>query len=188
MSWLVLGVVLWIAAHLPKSAAPAAHARWVSTLGEDRVKGVVALALTVSIALMVLGWRSTLPTHVYTPPAWGPLATNVLVLVGLFFFVASALPTNAKRVVRHPQLLGVAIWTAAHLISNGAQRSLILFGGIGAWALVEMVTINRRDGAWQKPEPGPMAAEWKPVAAAAVAFAVLYFVHPWIAGVSPEPR
>ena len=131
MIWLVLGVLLWVAAHLQKSVAPATHARWVSTLGEDRVKGVVTLALLVSIALMVLGWRSSLPAHVYTPPAWATLATNGLVLAGLFFFAASALPTNVKRVVRHPQLLGVTIWATAHLLSNGAQRSLILFGGIG---------------------------------------------------------
>jgi hypothetical protein len=47
---------------------------------------------------------------------------------------------------------------------------------------------NRRDGAWQRPEPLPLAAEFKPLIGAALAFAILFLVHPYIAGVSPLPR
>jgi hypothetical protein len=51
-----------------------------------------------------------------------------------------------------------------------------------------MGLLNRRDGAWQRPEPLPLAAELKPLIGAAVAFAILFLVHPYIAGVSPLPR
>jgi uncharacterized membrane protein len=102
-------------------------------------------------------------------------------------FAASALPTNLKRLVRHPQLLGMATWTVAHLLSNGESRSIVLFGGLGLWALSAMVTINRRDGAWQKPDPLPLVAELKPALAGIVAFVLVYLAHPWIAGVSPAP-
>jgi len=103
-------------------------------------------------------------------------------------FLGSAVPTNLKRVLRHPQLLGVAIWSAAHLLSNGADRWLVLFGGLGSWSVLEMLAINRRDGARQQPEPVPVAAELKSLVAAVVAFAVLYFAHPYITGVPiPTP-
>jgi len=47
-----------------------------------------------------------------------------------------------------------------------------------------MVCINRRDGAWVKPEPLPASAELKPLVAGVVGFAIFWFAHPWIAGVA----
>ena len=116
------------------------------------------------------------------------VATNLLMFVGLVLFAASGLPTNIKRLIRHPQLTGFGIWAASHLLSNGDSRSVVLFGGLGLWSVVAMVALNRRDGAWEKPEPQPMSAELKPVIAAVVAFVLVFLAHPWIAGVSPAPH
>jgi uncharacterized membrane protein len=163
------------------------RARAVERLGQA-YQGIFALVILASVGLMVLGWRSTVPMAVYTPPAWGSAAANVLVFIALLLFVASQMTTNIKRVIRHPQLTGMETWAAAHLLSNGDSRSLVLFGGLGLWAIAAILFINRRDGAWKKPEPQPMAGEWKPLAAAIVGFALLYLVHPYIAGVSATPH
>ena len=186
MTWLVLGVLLWSAVHLLPSAGAATRARAVERLGQA-YQGVFALAILASVGVMVLGWRSTPPTAVYAPPAWGGVAANALVFLALLLFVASGMSTNLKRAVRHPQLTGVATWAAAHLLSNGEIRSLVLFGGLGLWAIAAIVFINRRDGAWEKPAPQPLTSEWKPLAAAIVGFAVLQALHPYIAGVSAKP-
>jgi uncharacterized membrane protein len=111
-----------------------------------------------------------------------------LVLLALYLFVASAQPSNVKRLLRHPQLTGLAVWALAHLLSNGDNRSLVLFGGLGLWALVEMPLINRRDGVREQPEAVPMAADVRLVVIAVVAFAVLFLVHPYLFGASPSPR
>lgn len=187
MVWLVLGVCAWSATHLLPIAGTSLRGGLVKRLGEDRYKGLFTLAIVLSIVLMVLGWRSTPPAYLYAPAAWGRLAANVLMLAALMLFVASALPTNLKRVLRHPQLTGVATWAGAHLLANGDSRSLVLFGGIGLWAVAAMLLINRRDGAWVKPEPQPLSAELKPLIGGVVGFVVFYLVHPWIAGVSPAP-
>ncbi len=187
MTWLVLGVLLWSAVHLLPSAAAPVRARAIERLGKA-YQGVFALAILASIGLMVLGWRSTLPTAVYSPPAWSSAASNVLVFIALLLFAASGLTSNIKRVIHHPQLTGLATWGGAHLLSNGELRSLVLFGGLGLWAIVAILFINRRDGAWKKPEPQPLTGEWKPLVAAMVGFAVLYLLHPYIAGVSATPR
>jgi len=188
MVLLVLGVLIWSAAHLLPCTGASARARLIERLGEDPYKGLFALTILVSVVLMVFGWRSAVPSLVYVAPLWTIPAANVLMFVALLLFAASALPTNLKRILRHPQLTGVAVWAGAHLLSNGTNRSLVLFGGIGLWAVVAILAINRRDGAWQKPDPQPMSAELKPLVAAVVAFVVLFLVHPWIAGVSPMPR
>ena len=186
MAWLVLGVLVWSAFHLMPSAGRPVRARAMEALG-PAYQGVFALVILASIGLMVLGWRSTPPTSLYAPAAWTRIVTNALMFIGLLLFAASAMTTNIKRVLRHPQLTGLATWSVAHLLSNGDLRSLVLFAGLGAWAVAEILFINRRDGAWQKPEPQPMAGEWKPLAAAIVAFVLLYLAHPYIAGVPATP-
>ena len=89
-----------------------------------------------------------------------------------------------KQILRHPQLTGVLIWAAAHLMMNGDSRSLVLFGGLGSWALLEIIFINRRDGAWVKPEVPGIGQEIKILAISLVAFLALMFGHPWFAGVA----
>lgn len=187
MFLLVLGVLLWSCLHLMKSAARPVRAKLVSALGEKPYAGVFALCIVGSIVLMVLGWRDAPVSPVYLPPEWSRVATLLLMLVALFLFVASGVPTNVKRFLRHPQLTGVATWSAAHLLSNGDSRSLVLFGGLGVWTLLEMVFINRRDGAWERPEAQPFSADLKPLVVSLAAFGVLYLAHPYLFGVSARP-
>ena len=187
MIWLILGVLLFAGIHMLPTA-PATRGRVAERLGEQPYKGLFSLGIVGGIALMVIGWRSSVPSTLYAAPGWGATVANPLMFVALVLFVASNLPTNLKRLIRHPQLTGVATWAGAHLLANGDSRSLVLFGGIGLWAVVEMGLLNRRDGAWQRPEPLPLVAELKPLIGAAVAFAILFLVHPYIAGVSPLPR
>jgi len=185
---LLIGLVVWSAAHLLKSAGIPIRARLIAAVGFDPYRGLFSLVILASVAMMIFGWRSATPSVLYTPPAWSVVATDVLMFAALLLFAASALPTNIKRVLRHPQLTGLVVWSAAHLLANGDSRSLLLFGGLGSWALVSMLAINRRDGAWQKPAALPISAELKPFAAAVALYVLLFSVHPWIAGVSPMPH
>jgi uncharacterized membrane protein len=188
MGWLVLGVLLWSAVHFIPMAARPLRGSLIERIGEGPYKGTFALTLVGSIVLMVMGWGRVAPVSVYAAPGWGVTAATPLMFVALVLFVASGVPTNLKRFLRHPQLTGFALWAGAHLLANGESRSVVLFGGLGAWALVAILLINRRDGAWQKPDPLPLSAELKPLIGALVGFAVLFFAHPYLFGVSPLPR
>lgn len=183
MVWLILGVVLWSVMHLGKSAGRRARGRLMERMGEDPYKGLVAMSLLSAVVLMVIGWRATVPSMVYAPPHWGPHLTQTGVLIALFLFATSVTPNFVSSRLRHPQLTGVATWAAAHLISNGEQRSVVLFGGLFAWAIVEIIAINQRDGAWEKPEAQPFGTVVKPLLAAGVLFAVLWVTHPFFTGV-----
>jgi uncharacterized membrane protein len=183
MILLVIGVAIWSGVHLLPSLGVQMRAALLDRIGEGPYKGLFALSLVASIVLMALGWRSIAPVAVYEPLGWGaPLATFGM-FVSLVLFTASAVPSNLKRLVRHPQLTGVALWALTHLLANGSQRSLVLFGGVGLWSVVAMASINRRDGAWEKPEPVPLTAEIKPIVAGIIGYLVLGFAHPYIAGV-----
>lgn len=187
MTWLALGVLLWSGVHLFPSLAPARRARWIGRVGAQPYRGGFSLALLVAVGLLVLGWRSSPPLPVYAPPAWGASAADALLFPALVLFAASALPSNVKRFVRHPQLTGFGLWAGAHLLANGDRRSLLLFGGLGLWSALEIAFINRREGAWRRPAPQPLAAEAKLLLAATAAYALLFLLHPYIAGVPTLP-
>ena len=75
--------------------------------------------------------------------------------ISFVLFGARTTKTAIKRLVRHPMLMGVFVWSLSHLLTNGTTRALILFGGLGVWALIEMPLINAREGARELPEsPG----------------------------------
>jgi uncharacterized membrane protein len=187
MVLLILGVLIWSGVHLIPSRGVAMRAAWIEKLGEGPYKGLFALSLVAAITLMVLGWRSTAPVAFWGAPAWGAGFAHVAMFVSLVLFMGSNVPTNIKRYVRHPQLTGVAVWSLAHLVMNGDLRALVLFGGIGLWAVVEIVSINARDGEWVKPEPLPLVAEVKPLVAGVIGYAVLVFAHPYLSGVPVYP-
>ncbi len=185
---LIAGILLWSALHLSKSMAPQWRQSAVAGIGEGPYKGLFSLAVLGALALIVIGWRSWPPTSLYLPPAPMRHVTMLLVPLALVLFFAARIPTDLRRLVRHPQLTGLKLWAFAHLLANGETRSLVLFGGLLAWAVLEVIFINRRDGAWHKPEPvGPARSALQVVIALAISAGIVY-IHPWLAGVPLLPR
>ncbi len=188
MVWLIVGVVLWSVVHLGKSVGRPVRNRLVERLAEEKLKGLAAMLLLGSVVLMVVGWRSTTPSLIYAPPLWGYWAALPVMWLSFFLFGSSGSANLVTRATRHPQLLGFTCWAVAHLLSNGDQRSLVLFGGLGVWAIAAMIGINVRDGAREdRPERQPLSSVAGPALGATVAFGVLWFVHPWITGVGVTP-
>jgi uncharacterized membrane protein len=185
MTGLILGVALWSATHLFPSLAPGLRQALVGRLGEKAYKGLFALSIVVALALIVMGWKATVPEFLYLPPAWGRHVTALLVLIAFILFGASHGRNNIRRIVRHPQLSAVMIWGIGHLLANGESRSVILFGGMTAWAIVSIVLINRREGARVKPERAPLRKDVIAVVAGVVVYAIVAGAHQWLFGFSP---
>ncbi len=188
MIWLCIGVLLFIVVHLVPCLARGFRDSLIERVGEQPYRGIFSVIQLMAIVLMIIGWRSTTPEFVYTPPSWGIPAASLLMLIAVMLFGAAQQPTRIKRYVRHPQLTGMAVWSVSHLLSNGDSRSLVLFGGLGLWALLEMFLINQREGAWVKPYGPALSVEVRGIVISAVVFFVLVYLHPYFAGVSPIPR
>lgn len=184
MSLLIAGVILWSVVHLFKAAAPGLRDRVERKLGKDPYRGVFSLLIVGSLVIIVFGWRAALPLPVYTPPMAGGPVIALLVLLGLVLFFASQFSGNIKRVIRHPQMTATLLWGIAHLLANGDSRSITLFGGLSAWALLEIVLINRRDGTWQRPGPAAIKNDIIPLVVGSAAFAALLYFHRALFGVA----
>lgn len=179
MTLLILGVTLWWAAHLFKRIAPATRAN----LGEAG-KGLVAVALLLSVVLMVLGYRGAEQIDIWYPPGFLTHVNNSLMILAFYFYAASGLKTGITRKIRHPQLTGFKTWAVAHLLVNGDLASMILFGGLLGWAVVSVIVINRAQPEWTRPEPAPAARELMAVIGAIVATGLVMMIHNWL-GVQP---
>ena len=182
MEIMIMGLCLFSAVHFIPSLAPQWKTSITAKIGPGPYQGVFALTLVTAIVLIVYGWRHSVPATVYIPLLSLRPLTMVLMFVSLLLFVASKPPTRIKRILRHPQLSAVILWSAAHLLSNGDSRSVLLFGTLGVWAFLEIVFINRRDGAWQKPAAPALKNEIILLVLATVVYAVVVFAHPWLSG------
>lgn len=184
MILLVIGVLLWACVHLFPSLMPGARAALIGRLGEGPYKGLFALDLVIAILLMVFGWRSAEVSYVYTAPFAGtPILVFPLVAIAFILMGAANAPTNIKRFLRHPMLTGVIVWGVAHLLANGDNRAIVLFGGLSLWAAIAIVTISRRDGVWVKPEPVPLQKDLVLIVIGVVLTVVVAYFHEYLSGV-----
>ena len=182
MTLLVLGVLLWSAVHLTTTLRLGFRTILIEKMGAGPYKGMVSFLLLLSIALIVFGWRSAEFVHLYDPPLWNSPLVLVIMFVSFLLFSASRPGSNIRHWIRHPQLSGLIVWAIAHLLANGDSRALVLFGGLGLWALVTMLATNRRDGAWDRPELGSWTRELIGAGITFVLFCVVAFLHPYFTG------
>lgn len=174
---LILGVALWWGAHSLKYLAPRVRAG----MGEAKGKGPIAIALVVSIVLMVIGYRMAEGAFFWgrSPALVG--ITDLLVLVAFYLFAAAGAKTALAARMRHPMLAGLAVWAAAHLLVNGDVPSFVLFGGLGLWALVAMALINRSKPTWTPPAgPFPKGKEIGVAVSSVVLYAAVAGLHWWL--------
>lgn len=175
MVLLIAGVALWALAHFFKRLAPEARAN----LG-DKGKGLVALAIAVSIVMMIFGYKMADGAFY-----WGrrPATVGIMNLLMLFaIYLMSPAPKKGRLLsgMRHPMLTGFALWAIGHLIVNGDVPSFVLFGGLALWAVVSMVLINRAEPEWTPPEPGPISKDVMFFGASIVLLLIIGYIHGWL--------
>ena len=185
MTFLVAGLLLWSLVHLMKSVAPGMRASIQGAIGEGPHKGLAALLLLTSVGLMIYGWRSAPAEFVYDPPNWGRHLNMLLMIFSIYLIGVAQGKSQIKQWIRHPMLTGVLVWAVGHLLANGDNKSLILFGGLGLWALISIITVSRNEGVWVKPsEVATPGREVLSVAIALILYAILFGTHQYFAGIA----
>jgi uncharacterized membrane protein len=143
---LILGLVLFIGAHVFVTMRPQRNAL-IRTVGPGAYKGLFALVAIAGVVLIGWGYgtyRATDWIPIWNPPSWTRHVTVLLMWPASIAFVATYIPGDIKRVLKHPTLVAVKLWAVAHLISNGDLGSIILFGSLLAWAVYDRITLKQR--------------------------------------------
>ena len=185
MALFLAGITLFCIVHLFPALAPVSRENLAFKLGENAYKGIFSLLVLLGLVLIVFGWKSTIPTAVYMPPVMPGLVPSVLVMIGLVLFFASQMSGHIKRVLRHPQMLGTLVWATSHLLTNGDSRSLVLFGSLATWSMLEIVLANRRDGPRTEMPAANVNFDVIAVVVGVVAWGLVGHFHLSLFGVAP---
>lgn len=182
MILLVAGLALFIAVHSIPSIVPL-RAALVARLGATPYRGVFSLVALAGLVMVVWGFSRAPFEPVYTAPSWGRHAATFAVPIALVLFAAANMPTHIRAVLRHPMLLGLLLWALAHLLANGDLRSIVLFGGFGGYAVLDLVSAVAR-GKRPPPDKAPrLAMDAAAIAGGVVAAGLLTYFHAALFGV-----
>lgn len=192
MTWLILGLVIFLGVHSVSIVAPAARDRWLAQMGEGGWKGLYSLLSFVGLALIVWGYGQARfdPVHLYTPPT-GLRHLSALLMLPVFpLLLAPYLPGRIKTLTRHPMLVATKLWAVAHLLANGTLADVLLFGGFLVWAVADRISVKRRERAGQaRVVPGLPASGLNDaivvIAGLALYLVFVFWAHAWLFGVRP---
>jgi uncharacterized membrane protein len=202
----------------------------VGAIGERPYMGLFALASAAALVWLGFAFAGARhgpdPTYWSATPAtkWAQLAVTFLAFLLLVPGLLTPNPTSVRqegwldrseavrgvlRITRHPFLWGVALWAAGHLMVNGDEAGMILFGSLLALAILGTVSIDgkRRRALGDKwtafasqtsniPFGAVVAGRqrlqlgeigWWRLAMGVVVWGSLVWVHPLAFGVSPIP-
>ena len=191
MIWLVVGLVLFLGIHSVRIVAPAFRQANIDQRGLYAWKGIYSLVAILGFVILVWGYGIARqdPVVFWVAPAWMSHVVALLMLPAMIFLVASQVPAGRiKAAVKHPMLLAVKIWALAHLLVNGDLASVLLFGGILVWAIVDRISEKKRlrAGITSNPVAGPV--KWDIIAVIGGLVVYVLFVaglHEWLIGVPP---
>ena len=185
----------------------------------QRVLGRRGFALAYSaLSLAVMGWLIAAAGRAPYVPLWNwdpwqhlvPLVVMLPVCMILSLAIARPNPFSfggarnepfdparpgIVRVHRHPLLLALALWAAAHIVPNGDIAHVILFGIFAGFALVGHRLIDRRKRREMGRDWEVLAAKVKAaaplplplprIATGLALYLLLIVAHPLLFGVSP---
>ncbi len=181
MTVLVLGLVLFIGIHMLPSMQTT-RGNLLNRFGENGYKGLFSLVALLGLGLIIYG-KSIAPfVHVYVLPYGVRHPAMLLILFAFILFVASMIPCNIRRWVKHPQLLAVLLWGGAHLLVNGDVASILLFGGMSLFAVIGLISAIVR-GKGPSPEKKPIWRDILVLVVGLVSYALVVKFHGVLFGI-----
>ena len=190
MSFLILGLVIFLGAHSVRIFAGDWRAAQIARLGDNGWKGVHSLVSATGLGLIIWGYGLARADTIllWSPPtALRHLAAG-LILPAFILVVAAYLPgTRIKAKVGHPMVAGVKLWALAHLMANGSLADLTLFGAFLAWAVADFISARRRDRTVGRTYP--VLGGSRDAIAIGIGFGAwvlfAFYGHAWLIGVEP---
>jgi len=190
MTALIAGLVLFLGIHSVRIVADDFRTARIAQWGIGPWKLLYTLVSFAGAGLIIWGYSMARaePVVVWNPPRGMNHLAALLMVPSFVLVVAGNLPgTKLKAALGHPMVIGVKLWAFAHLLANGMLADVVLFGAFLAWAIVDFVSLRRRDRAEGKSYPGgSLARDALAVAIGLVAWvAFVFWLHGWLFGVRP---
>lgn len=188
MFLLIVGLVLFLGVHSLSMVAPAWRDATAARYGTARWKGLYSVVSLAGLILIVMGYAAARyePVLLYVPPA-GLRALALLITLPVFpLLLAAYIPGKIKAKFKHPMLIAVRLWAAAHLLANGMLADVVLFGSLFIWASALQISLKSRPVRPRPVIPIPRFNDASAIIVGVVVYlAVILVLHRVVFGVSP---
>lgn len=190
MTWLALGLALFLGIHLTRAVAPRWREARIARLGAMGWKGFYTVVSLTGFVLILWGYSLARQQPVVLWPSIRGMnhGAAALMLVAMVLMAAAYVPRNHfKAKLQHPMTLSVKVWAFAHLIANNTLADVMLFGSFLVWAILVFRAARRR------PAPAIAAPTAVGTAATVVVGAALwaffaFWAHAAWLGIAPLGR
>jgi uncharacterized membrane protein len=148
MLLLVLGLALFIATHLVP-AAPATRRLLRDRMGPSAYLLVFSILSLVSLIMIGQGYGETRTLGRANPQLWVPPAfmkhmSMALMLPAFVLLAAAYVPSRIRTAAKHPMLAAIKLWALAHLLVRGDLASVLLFGSMLAYGVLDRISVKTR--------------------------------------------
>lgn len=150
-----------------------------------------ALLSIAALGLIVGGYAQSRQSGfaLWVPPPGARVWTLVLTSLAFALMATQLFAKSRMRcALGYPFALGLALWAAAHLLSNGRLGDVVLFFGFFAWAVFIFIAAKRKGLFAQGPAPAKASWLWDGLAASlGIALAIVFamYLHEPLIGVAP---
>ena len=187
MTWLIVGLIVFLGVHSVRAVAPAWRDAMVIRLGEGPWKGLYSLISLAGLVLLVWGYAQARPDApvFYESPIWMRHIVILLMWIAMVLLVAAYVPPgHIKKRIKHPMITAVKVWALAHLLANGDLATIVLCLAVLGWAVFVRIAEKRRGD----PVFESVSVTGDIIAVVAGSVVTLWFVlqlHELLIGVSP---
>ena len=146
---LIIGLVIFFGMHLVPVTG--VKSSLIERMGEKKYQSIFSIISLVGFIIIIYGFSlidtcnpmmadcETDNFYLWDSFEYSKEISFLLMPISIILIVASKMKSNIKKVVRHPMLIGVLIWSFVHLLSTGDLRSIILFASFGAFSIIDII-------------------------------------------------
>ena len=146
---LIIGLVIFFGMHLVPVTG--VKSSLIERMGEKKYQSIFSIISLVGFIIIIYGFSlidtcnsmmadcETDNFYLWDSFEYSKEISFLLMPISIIFIVASQMKSNIKKVVRHPMLIGVLIWSFVHLLSTGDLRSIILFASFGTFSIIDII-------------------------------------------------
>ena len=180
MNLFILGIMIFFGIHLVP-IFPLKNIL-INRLGENKYKGLYSLIALVGLLIIIYGFDRADLHSVWDPLPYSKEIALSLMPISIILLVAAHIQTNIKRVIKHPMLIAILIWSFVHLIANGDLRSIILFSSFGVYALIDII-FSKKVLTTNNTLNCTLTKDIIVIVIGLLVYAIIVYFHQYIAGV-----
>ena len=186
---LIIGIVIFFGVHLiPLTAA---KVNLVERMGEKKYQGFFSIFSLIGLIVMIYGFSlvddcnpmmancDTNNIHFWEPLEYSRGISFLLMPLSIILLVAFLVESNIKRILHHPWLFAIILWSFCHLISNGDLRSVLLFASFGVYSIIDIVFSKKEV---QSSESLPVTKDVIVIVAGLILYSILLYFHQYVSG------